>query len=345
MHTVTGLSIILLSSIAWGIGGIVGNGGDAIFCQASTENALSGYYSLDFVINGSWNSMDESYESKHADLIRLLNKTYPVLGKSLDDFFAHLLKQDLDQPRTWKPFQTGLIQLNDQNLISLVPENCRSKDNATNIYQAIVREQRPNQTVYNYDVELLNELKKQPLQLSYLLLHEWLWDFTDNVSIIRDANEILHTRLWNADTVDENVRSLNAIGLFKTTPERIDSLEISFSNHLFSMKYDDKTIIPDDLSHLYQITRPKPLYSRQKINVHLKSDVGQPIGIYPSKSFEDPISDAVKPVCSTSSNQWEIDCELYLPLFHKQESYKLIVMDQFHEISEVSGMRFDYNAN
>jgi hypothetical protein len=59
--------------------------------------------------------------------------------------------------------------------------------------QVVVREPRPPLTIYNYDKALLEKLKVSKMQYSFMLVHEWLWDYLDNAPAIRDTNGYLHS--------------------------------------------------------------------------------------------------------------------------------------------------------
>jgi len=59
----------------------------------------------------------------------------------------------------------------------------------------VVRRSRPQQTVFYYHEFVFNKLvaKENPEQISWLLVHEWLWQFLDDAIDLRETNEYIHS--------------------------------------------------------------------------------------------------------------------------------------------------------
>jgi hypothetical protein len=67
-------------------------------------------------------------------------------------------------------------------------------DLAIDVMQTVIRTERPDATIYEFDPKILSEfIEFEPLQYPFLLVHEWLWDLTQDVQIIRDINRFLHS--------------------------------------------------------------------------------------------------------------------------------------------------------
>ena len=55
------------------IGGDVGNGGDAVYCQSSNNNPFSGYYSLDYLVQYQNSDDLVAANSLESSLVRIEN--------------------------------------------------------------------------------------------------------------------------------------------------------------------------------------------------------------------------------------------------------------------------------
>lgn len=196
---------ILISLNTWaGVNG-VGNGGDAIVCKASAQNFLNGTYSLDYLLTLQNTTVDldvvqvKSWDESADRIFKLLQVKLPELAVYFDEYRKSTFKSDFTQRHVWEPTPFGLMDLKDENIKSQLPANCKNGDQAQ-ISQAVIREfashsgAATDHVVYKYMPTVIDELKKSnPLQLSYLLVHEWLWDFSSNVERNRRFNRLLHS--------------------------------------------------------------------------------------------------------------------------------------------------------
>lgn len=182
-------------------GGLVGNGGDTVECDNVNNGPFTGYVSLDYALTfrHATNNADivyvRSWEESRTRLTAILRK-HPDLAYGFADFTKHLFNAEYGQPRLWKEAAHGLINLNDEKIIRQLPGNCRQQTNGqVNLIQTVIRTKRPDLVVYEYDPKIVEELKKwRSIQLSFLLVHEWLWDYTQDVAILRDVNRYLHSK-------------------------------------------------------------------------------------------------------------------------------------------------------
>lgn len=188
------LLLVAFTSLANARGGEVGNGGDAVFCMHSTDNGLSGWYALDFFATDQIVPAKSWSDSTDRIAQALLSKS-PEHGKSLLSFLDSYNKKKVLPPRSWRPSKWGLSDLPDEKLLERIPHNCyRIRDSQPAIVQAVIREKKSHGVVYNFDPNILGELAaKDSAQLSLILVHEWLWDYTDDVRELRFANSLLHS--------------------------------------------------------------------------------------------------------------------------------------------------------
>lgn len=202
---------LFFGSIALADGGVVGNGGDIVTCQASTENDFDGQYVLDYLATydgtteyiESENPIETIYQSlwdKRDDVN--FGSNYQEMADSLYFFFLNAKEQLFKKPMyqnyfIWIHQPYGLIDLKDEDLVQRLPENCLTKngrDVSINLLQAIVREGRPSAT-FRYDAKAMQQLAKQSrLQMSFLLVHEWLRAIYPSTRTLRDVNRLLHSQ-------------------------------------------------------------------------------------------------------------------------------------------------------
>src|SRR6185312_587258 len=135
---------------------------------------------------------DDSYRR----LSRLLAAADPDLSQSFEAFVSGLDNfSDWTQPKIWREASFGLVQINDQAIIRKLPTNCYTAagDGSIQIIQTVVQLQRPDQIEYDYDPAVYNEFKQYaPLQFSFLMVHEWLWELTSDPEVIRNVDYFLH---------------------------------------------------------------------------------------------------------------------------------------------------------
>jgi len=200
------LVVLFSSSLGWS-GQEVGNGGDGVFCQASVDNSFSGFYSLDYLLtvpSANQNLDLAQIASIHQSLQRIrfrLEKVFPEFSESLNEFVSLIGNRDSEQRRVWEESPFGLIDIKDEKMIAQVPANCRSGERIQ-IQQAIVRqtpifsgdEKRKELIIYKFVPSLLRDLETtSPVQLSFLYIHEWLWELSHDVDLNRRINRFLHS--------------------------------------------------------------------------------------------------------------------------------------------------------
>lgn len=218
---------ILVVAWTWGAtlanAGIEGNGGDAVRCRAASANAFEGSYSLDWLVtyrvsNGNSDVAPvDSWETSRDRLRAILRDKSPGLLASFDRFLAGLDNfTDLSAERVWIERPFGLVDLEDERLTSRLPANCYEigEDRRPKIEQAVVRDRREDLLTYFFDSRIYDSWRgTAPLQFSFLMVHEWLWDLVSDAEKIRDVNRMLHSSLSEQYTPEQFNLALTRLGL------------------------------------------------------------------------------------------------------------------------------------
>ncbi|HEX4926262.1 MAG TPA: hypothetical protein VFV50_19365, partial [Bdellovibrionales bacterium] len=195
--------MVLFASQAFASGGAVGNGGDAVVCRPSSQNKFNGYYALDYLAKYQSNLDAVPAASIEQALNRIeagLHAKLPELWPSFREFRNNVFNtRDFTRKHIWEEAAFGLVDLKDEALVERLPENCRAGDKIA-VVQAVIR-QPPSvaglpeyKVKYKFVPQVTEALRRQnPVQLSFLIVHEWLWDFSKNVDRNRVINYLLHS--------------------------------------------------------------------------------------------------------------------------------------------------------
>jgi hypothetical protein len=238
-------------------GGDVGNPGDVVRCLANSENQLSGLYTLDFLaLTPTGEQPLVSVKSYQESLFRIrqnLALKVPELAASFDLFTAEILNTDSSRHHIWEPAALELVAVAepDLSLAVKIPSNCRKSDQIELIH-AVVR-QNPEFTgsgriVFRYNAEILKSLETEsPLQLSFLLVHEWLWSMSSNLDRNRHVNWFLHSNGLETMSRVEILKTLSSFGLDPLSlPVIVDSSGLGHFTNLeqaLSAVRDGQTIL------------------------------------------------------------------------------------------------------
>jgi hypothetical protein len=217
------LCLLVLSSPGFAAGR-AGNG-FAVRCRPEAGGLAGGYYSLDYLVTmGQGASRPvKSWAESAARIKKLLAG---VLSRAQLDLFEDFVTSvrntdDYSRRRVWEPAPFGVINLrkkgvpedpdpapvpkeqlksNLRSLVSELPEPCKNSEGDSELIPAVVFQDeaftgRPvGYLVYKFVPQLLNDLEvTDPLQLSYLYLHEWLWDISNSEDRNRRINQLLHS--------------------------------------------------------------------------------------------------------------------------------------------------------
>lgn len=194
-------------SHAGGDGSLIGNGGNTVFCKPQGNSDFQGFYTLDYLLDfhtsGPYSNLvqitnwDESKLRIEKGLLRLS----PLLAKSFQEYTKNILMNQSHAGRIWLPWDLTDTLIDDQEITQRLPDNCYRNQNKPDLHQTVVRSYGARNVEYRYQKDILENLRKQsPLQFSFFIVHEWLWDFTQDVRSLRRLNWILHsTEFENLD--------------------------------------------------------------------------------------------------------------------------------------------------
>lgn len=191
------------------------NGGDVVICGDGKK------YSLDYVLAGYDSNLTLAKVIAPYDSLfriqKLIDQKLPELSESFTTYINSFTNTDItvDKPYIWVNSEDDLPDIQDED-IRVFPKSCtRSGPHAVLIKQAVIRTRYtgdPSVIFYTND-HALEDLDS--MQLSFVLVHEWLWNFTDRAVINRQANYFLHSAEFDAISADEAKAYLQKIGIFK----------------------------------------------------------------------------------------------------------------------------------
>jgi hypothetical protein len=203
------------SALAVGGATIIDNGGDKLTClpdDALRDGPLpyfEGDYFLDYVltfdrvVRASDDPTATDWPGLRRRVETILRDKMPAAAASFSRYADLVGNTDPAQERTWRAVREDLTDLKDEQLTETLPDNCEHRDGTgrmvPNIQQLVRRTETRSETAsrveYAYDFDELERLRTEsPLQYSYLLVHEWLWDFTQAPYILRSVNRLLHQK-------------------------------------------------------------------------------------------------------------------------------------------------------
>ena len=223
-----------------------GNGGDDIFCKANQTPffPIDGYYHLDYalMVHSSLPVVDEP-NSLYDSYNRILDilKKIPKLHQLFQKFVTNSQQpNNWGNDEVWVPLGT-LEDIKDELIPSgpqgekktrglVPPTNCiTGEPPAFQINQAIIRytylenpQQEDRPTIFEYNQDILDQLEATSfLQLSFAYVHEFLWQFTTDVRVIRQLNHFFHTKKFATLNEEQLVQWLKnmAMPIFRTATE------------------------------------------------------------------------------------------------------------------------------
>lgn len=203
-----------------------GNGGDVVLCGATHGDfeLPAGYYALDYLL--TINTVNEAQTTRFDNLAAALQSItnamdakLPTLARSFKTFIADYRNTtDPTHRYFWDEAPFGLDDIADENRVNDVPPACKT-NGSIQLIQAVVHQNSeqaglPQGTIgLKFVPSLLIALERDaPLQLSFLLVHEWLWDLSQNVDRNRRINRFLHSREFATMTSEQAVARLKSFG-------------------------------------------------------------------------------------------------------------------------------------
>lgn len=209
-----------------------GNGGNIIYCPKQKKNL-----SLDYVLASYNFGRDvvifdtQDIDASMARISKLINEKLPELGPSFSEFVKYLYNEkNPTLPYYWKKSLSPLSNTNDQNIGQLPIYCMTTKSEPVEIHQAVIRTDNSAAVeklniVFEFDQDYLTLLDGQ--QMSFLYVHEWLWNISDNVVKNRNFNYLLHSTLFDTMTSEQFRDEMKKIAFrvnkdFKNLPKLAD---------------------------------------------------------------------------------------------------------------------------
>ena len=209
--------LICQNSLAGGFS--VGGGGNVVQCAGQPWT-----YSFDYVLTkGMWGPQVKTVPittiSKSLQRIgNLLEQKIPELSASFVEFSQQIKNEDTSKRYVWKPARGTLYSI-EEDLPNL-PRWCLLNGGAI-INQVIVRTQSGDerkskeQVFLDYDAGIISILERNNLsQLSFLLVHEWLWNYTADPVTNRQLNYFLHSDLFTNMTAQQAQVQIRKLGIY-----------------------------------------------------------------------------------------------------------------------------------
>lgn len=181
----------------------VSNGGGFSKCADNQLYAYDYLLTLDSPAIGP-EALVEDIQSSFRRISSELKRLGGPLAKQFDLFTSLIFTQKAGEPYQWFERQ-NLILLWDPDLTDALPKTCLTRKQAvyfTAPFAGIT------DSTYVYDPVLLQivlDQKKGALQVSYLFVHEWLWNYFDHVSFMELAafNRLLHSEKLSSMSAEE----------------------------------------------------------------------------------------------------------------------------------------------
>jgi hypothetical protein len=222
MSLIRVLSIVatLISSLTSYAGDMVRNGGDLIICDAAEfgehKSALLDYAVA--LISNTNAEIELPFETI-SDLSLAIRQKDKNLADDLSFFIDEAMGQIYGNAmpnarNVWKPSKLRLLNIGDEELaereqlVSALPDSCLHDvggKKSVQLRQLVAREKETgrNRTTFYFDSEAMELIKDRPDQLSFLIIHEWLWSHAGHANTVRELNWYFHAYEWKTmDTVD-----------------------------------------------------------------------------------------------------------------------------------------------
>jgi hypothetical protein len=217
-----------VSQLLNGSGTIVDNGGDKLTCRSGGSNPFQGDYTLDHIVtyDPTLGFQDDpqlpDWASHRARVETFLAEKLPAALPSFRSYADLLGSSDDAQARIWKASALGLTDLRDEGLIQQLPDHClRTTSDGVRVPAITQMVRRREVTTastrkifYYYDHAEFEQMKRDlPLQASYLIVHEWLWDFTNSPWVNRTINRLIHSKKAESMSRSDFEQHLKSLGV------------------------------------------------------------------------------------------------------------------------------------
>lgn len=315
-------SVLSITSLEARVFGHDGNGGDTVYCDGSEEKFEKGHYPLDMIMamNINYSSKLKTYPAdyglhdKMLAIIDDLSTKNSFMSQALNIFYIDFREQYLMFPhespagprRFWYQTHTDPIEIADENLKVKLPKSCQK------VAQAISRYNERGVSSFYVNKEDLDRKIRQA-HFSWLIVHEFLWDFFDNAEDLRKFNSFLHSfdldkrsKFFNRKVVTLGMKHQNLI--FKT--DKIIKLIRMDSGLRFKFFVSENSSTePTDLNLNYKINVPRYNYEKLENTPNIQYGTLSYPPYYEIEFFDDIYIKS----SSTFSSIWDGEVQLYTP--------------------------------
>lgn len=204
-------------------GGKVGNGGFIIRCKKDPAlNSFEGDYFLDYIATYVVSNKNsdivqlKTWEDYRDRILNGLLQKAPEMGQAFQEYLSTENNfSDYAQKRIWVEKSFGL-EPQDPELFDKVPKNCRTATDKADYSQFIRRSLSGggDQIIYEFDPAYHEPFKQnRPLQFSFAKFHEFAWDYTDDINVVRTLNRLVHSKQFDQYSPTEFQKALSKIGV------------------------------------------------------------------------------------------------------------------------------------
>lgn len=179
--------------MAFAGGNGVGNGGGFALCEDQQ------FYAYDYLLTLDQQTLGPSVpvDDVQASLLQIasqLSRLKDPLAQQLELYISLMFKQTPGAPYQWFERQNLQLML-DPDLALALPKSCSLRKQAVYYFAPFAGVPYSS---YKYDPILIQSIldqKSGALQVSYLWVHEWLWNYFDHADFKKLAlfNRLLHS--------------------------------------------------------------------------------------------------------------------------------------------------------
>ncbi len=197
-----------------------GDGGDVVSCNSSGDPAAPapGYYSLDYFVTLGFGYGEPatvtSLESSLDRIEALLDEKVGAFGDSFRTFRRFYGDWHSHNPQFWRQGTLEIRGLNNPDVVDLIPENCRDGARARLIKMIKRNDLDHGRILYIYQPQVIDQISRdRPLQVSYLLVHEWTRFISNHPTRNRIINRFLHSSRIDEMSPEEVQAELRGMGV------------------------------------------------------------------------------------------------------------------------------------
>ena len=223
---------LLIDARGFAVGVDVGNGGDAVFCRDTPDQTLTGWYSLDYALTYNYDFLggsiapEQHWQDLAEKIVTVFDGRFPKLASDLTSYLELVFSKNPSLRRLWinvgQDQENRLIDIKTEDLISLPPAHCLSEvtsdPDLLPFHQAVIQKPGPNNSVrYYYDENIFQTLEatSKNIQISFLVIHEWLWDyFAGREDVDTENLRLLNRYLHGLDFLEENISTADIYATF-----------------------------------------------------------------------------------------------------------------------------------